>query len=61
MLIEQDAERHYRAAYFGDDWIAIRLDLGDTDWDSIADWLGRSWRSIAPRKLTALLDAADQF
>ncbi len=61
MLIEQDDRRYYRPAYFGDDWIAIRLDLGDTDWDGIGDWLARSWRSVAPRKLTALLDAADQF
>ena len=61
MLIEQDGRRYYRPAYFGDDWIAIRLDLGDTDWDSISDWLARSWRSVAPRKLTALLDAADEF
>ncbi len=61
MLIEQDERHYYRPAYFGDDWIAIRLDLGDTDWDGIGDWLARSWRSVAPRKLTALLDAADQF
>ena len=61
MLIEQDERRYYRPAYFGDDWIAIRLDLGDTDWDGIGDWLARSWRSVAPRKLTALLDATDQF
>lgn len=60
-LIEQDPERYYRPAYFGDDWIAIRLDLGDTDWDVIAGWLGRSWRAIAPKKLTTLLDAADAF
>ena len=46
MLIEQDERRFYRPAYFGDDWIAIRLDLSDTDWDSICDWLARSWRSI---------------
>ena len=58
MLIEQDKRRYYRPAYFGDDWIAIRLDLGDTDWDGIADWLARSWRSVAPRKLTALIDNA---
>lgn len=51
MLIELDERRHYRPAYFGDDWIAIRLDLGDTDWEGIGDWLSRSWRSIAPRKL----------
>lgn len=61
MLIEQDEDRYFRPAYFGDGWIAIRLDLGDTDWNGIADWLGRSWRSVAPRKLTALLDAADAF
>jgi phosphoribosylglycinamide formyltransferase-1 len=61
MLIEQDDRRYYRPAYFGDGWIAMRLDLGDTDWDAIADWLARSWRSVAPKKLTALLDVADQF
>ena len=43
------------------EWIGIRLDLGDTDWDAIAEWLQRSWRAVAPKKLTALLNAADQF
>jgi formyltetrahydrofolate-dependent phosphoribosylglycinamide formyltransferase len=61
MLIEQDADRYYRPAYFGDGWIGIRLDLGDTDWDAISDWLARSWRSVAPKRLTALMDAADAF
>ena len=61
MLIDQDADRYARPAYFGDSWIAIRLDLGDTDWDAIADWLSRSWRAVAPKKLTALIDAADAF
>jgi formyltetrahydrofolate-dependent phosphoribosylglycinamide formyltransferase len=60
-LIENDPERFYRPAYFGADWIGIRLDLGDTDWSSIDEWLARSWRSVAPRKLTALMDAADAF
>ena len=60
-LIEMDADRYYRPAYFGDGWIAIRLDLGDTDWDAITDWLARSWRAVAPKKLTALMDAADAF
>jgi len=60
-LIDMDPERYYRPAYFGDGWIGIRLDLGDTDWDSIASWLRRSWRSVAPKRLTALMDAADEF
>ena len=60
-LIEMDEARYYRPAYFGDGWISIRLDLGDTDWDAVNDWLARSWRSVAPKKLTALMDAADGF
>jgi phosphoribosylglycinamide formyltransferase-1 len=60
-LIDLDAERYYRPPYFGSDWIGIRLDLGDTDWDAIGEWLQRSWRAVAPKKLTVLMDAADQF
>ena len=60
-LIDNDPARYYRPAYFGDGWIGIRLDLGDTDWDAVSVWLARSWRSIAPRKLTGLIDAADAF
>lgn len=60
-LIENDPERYYRPAYFGDGWIAMRLDLGRNDWDEIGEWLARSWRSVAPKKLTTLIDAADAF
>jgi len=60
-LIDMDPDRYYRPAYFGDGWIGIRLDLDDTDWTAIADWLRRSWRSVAPKKLTSLLDVADEF
>ena len=60
-LIENDPERYYRPAYFGDAWIGIRLDIGGTDWDHIGEWLQRSWRMSAPKKLTMLLDAADAF
>lgn len=55
-LIESDPARYYRPAYFGDGWIAIRLDLGDTDWDGITDWLRRSWAAIAPKRLAAMMD-----
>jgi phosphoribosylglycinamide formyltransferase-1 len=61
MLIEQDAERYFRPAYFGDGWIGIRLDMDGNDWDLIGERIARSWRSVAPGKLTALLDAADEF
>lgn len=60
-LIEMDEARYYRPAYFGDGWVGIRLDLGDTDWDAIAEWLRKSWLSIAPRKLAGLMAAAEDF
>jgi len=61
MLIDSDAERYYRPAYFGDGWVGIRLDLGDTDWDHIGDWIAKSWRAVAPKKLTKLMDVAGEF
>jgi formyltetrahydrofolate-dependent phosphoribosylglycinamide formyltransferase len=60
-LIEQDEARYFRPAYFGDGWVGIRLDLGDNDWEHIAQWIGKSWRAVAPKKLAGLMDVADQF
>lgn len=61
LLIEQDSARYFRPAYFGDGWIGVRLDLGDTDWDAVTQWLSRSWDAVAPRKLARLTSAADEF
>ena len=61
MLIELDEDRYYRPAYFGDGWVGIRLDLGETDWDAIGEWLRKSWLAIAPKKLAGLMGVADEF
>jgi phosphoribosylglycinamide formyltransferase 1 len=61
MLIEADPDRYYRPAYFGDGWVGIRLDLGDTDWDDIGEWLAKSWRAVAPKKLAAMIDLVGEF
>ncbi|AJA09415.1 phosphoribosylglycinamide formyltransferase [Sphingopyxis fribergensis] len=60
-LIEMDETRYYRPAYFGDGWVGIRLDLGDTDWDAIGEWLRQSWLAVAPKKLAGLMGVADEF
>ncbi len=60
-LIENDPDRYYRPAYFGDGWIGIRLDLGDNDWDHIREWLHRSWLAVAPPRLANLIRAAESF
>ena len=61
MLIDSDPARYFRPAYFGDGWVGIRLDLGDTDWDHVDDRLAKSWREIAPKKLMGLMDVAEEF
>lgn len=54
-LIERDPDLYYRPAYLGPSgWIGIRLDTGDIDWGHIDDWLTRSWRASAPKRLAAL-------
>jgi formyltetrahydrofolate-dependent phosphoribosylglycinamide formyltransferase len=60
-LIELDEDRYYRPAYFGDGWVGIRLDLGDTDWDAIGEWLRKSWLAVAPKKLAGLMGVAEDF
>ncbi len=54
-LIERDPDLYYRPAYFGPaGWIGIRLDTGETDWAHIEEWLTRSWRASAPKRLAML-------
>lgn len=61
-LIARDPARFYRPAYYGaSGWVGIVLNRRDTDWSQVEHWLARSWRSVAPRRLTTLLDAADHF
>ena len=61
-LVESAPEAYFRPAYYGAaGWVGVILNRPGVDWDAVADWLQRSWRSVAPKKLTALLDAADAF
>lgn len=61
-LIEAEPELYYRPAYYGaSGWIALRLDGRQVDWDHITAWLERSWRLLAPARLTKLMRAADEF
>ena len=61
-LIAAEPDIYYRPAYYGaSGWIAYRLDRPGVDWDHVAEWLGRSWRAAAPKRLTRLMDAADAF
>jgi phosphoribosylglycinamide formyltransferase 1 len=61
MLIERDEDRYYRPPYFGDSWIGMRIDTGDTDWPHIGEWIAKSWAIVAPKKLMKMQDVAGAF
>lgn len=61
-LIEVDPDIYYRPAYYGaSGWIALRLDRAGVDWDHVTEWLAKSWRAVAPKRLTRFIEIAESF
>ena len=61
-LVELHPETYFRPQYYGAaGWIGVSLNRPGLDWDRVSEWLHRSWRAVAPARLTKLLSAADQF
>jgi phosphoribosylglycinamide formyltransferase-1 len=61
-LTEDQPDTYFKPAFYGaSGWVGIVLDRPDLDWADVDAWLQRSWRSVAPRRLTRLMDAADAF
>ncbi|WP_298467812.1 phosphoribosylglycinamide formyltransferase [uncultured Erythrobacter sp.] len=61
-LVEAQPDIYYKPAFYGaSGWVGVILNRPNIDWDHIEEWLGRSWRAVAPARLTKLLDAADMF
>jgi len=61
-LIARDPETFFRPAYYGaSGWVGVILNRTGVDWGQVEYWLQRSWRSVAPKRLTGLLDVADEF
>jgi len=56
-LVRDDPESFFVPAYLGSKgWIAIRLDLDDVDWDTVAELARRAYQGVAPRKLATLVE-----
>ena len=61
-LVEAQPQAYFKPAYYGaSGWIGVILNRRGLDWDHVADWLERSWRSIAPKSAARLMDVADEF
>ncbi len=61
-LSETAPETYFKPAYYGaSGWVGIILNRPGVDWENVNEWLTRSWRMVAPKRLTRLQDVADQF
>ncbi len=61
-LVENQPDIYFRPAFYGaSGWVGVILDRNGVDWAHVEQWLQRSWRAVAPKRLTKLLDAADMF
>jgi phosphoribosylglycinamide formyltransferase-1 len=61
-LVEAQPAAYHKPAYYGaSGWIGVILNRPEVDWDGIADWLQRSWRLVAPKSASRLMDIADEF
>lgn len=61
-LVEDQPETYFKPAFYGaSGWVGIMLDRPDLDWGDIDAWLQRSWRMVAPKRLTRFMDIADEF
>ena len=56
-LVKDDSASFFVPAYLGSKgWIAIRLDLDEVDWETVAEITRRAYQDVAPRKLAALIE-----
>lgn len=54
-LVRMDPARFYIPAYIGPrGWVALRLDVGQIDWNEVADLALDSYVLVAPKRLAAL-------
>jgi len=61
-LVEDQPDIYFKPAYYGaSGWVGIILNRPGVDWDAVAEWLERSWRGAAPKRLTRLMDVAEEF
>jgi hypothetical protein len=59
--IASDPERFFRPPYVGHrGWIGVRLEgLEEDEWTELAETIEDAYRSVAPKRLVAELDARD--
>ncbi len=58
-LAAAQPERFYMPAYIGPrGWVALRLDVGEVDWDEVSELVTCSYRLLAPKRLAGPVKVA---
>lgn len=58
-LVAAHPDRFYLPAYMAHrGWVALRLDVGEIDWDEVSELIACGYRLVAPPRLAALVKAA---
>jgi len=59
-LVAAQPERFYLPAYIAHrGWVALRLDMGEIDWEEVSELMTESYRRVAPKTLAARLPIQD--
>lgn len=57
VLVARNPDRFFRPPYVGGrGWLGVYLDV-PVDWDEVADLVAAAYRTVAPKKLLAEMDA----
>jgi predicted DNA-binding protein (MmcQ/YjbR family) len=55
-LATAQPDRFYLPAYMAHNgWVALRLDVGEIDWEEVAELVACSYQLVAPKRLAALV------
>jgi predicted DNA-binding protein (MmcQ/YjbR family) len=58
-LAAAQPERFYLPAYLAPNgWVALRLDVGEVDWDEVTELVACSYQLVAPKRLAAIIRVA---
>ena len=58
-LAAAQADRFYLPAYMAHNgWVALRLDVGEVDWDEVSELIACSYKLVAPKRLAAQVKVA---
>jgi predicted DNA-binding protein (MmcQ/YjbR family) len=58
-LAAAQPERFYLPAYLAPNgWVALRLDVGEVDWDEVTELVACSYQLVAPKRLAAQVKVA---